>query len=64
LAVQNLLHVFFRFIAQPVGRYYKLRENVSKPVPYNDTLEKLFKQHRKIYPSDSVILVIVQFQSS
>jgi len=46
-----------RLIALPIGRHFKLRENVTKPVPHNDTLEKLFKQHRKIYPSDSVILV-------
>jgi len=47
-----------RFIALPIGRHFKLRENVSKPVPHNDTLEKLFRRHRKIYPSDSVISVI------
>ena len=49
----------YRFIALPIGRHYKLRENVSKPVLHNDTLEKLFKRHRKIYPGDSVILVII-----
>jgi len=52
-----------RLIALPIGRHYKLRENVSKPVVHNDTLEKLFKQHRKIYPSDNVILVTIIFLS-
>jgi len=50
-----------RLIALPIGRHFKLRENVSKPVVHNDTLEKLFKQHRKIYPSDDVILVMIIF---
>jgi len=49
----------YRFIALPIGRHFNLRETVSKPVPKNDTLEKLFKQHRKIYPSDNVILVMI-----
>jgi len=51
-----------RLVALPIGRHFKLRENVTKPVQLNDTLEKLFRQHRKIYPSDSVILVMVFYQ--
>jgi len=57
------LHIC-RVVALPIGRHYKLRENMSKPVAHNDTLEKLFKQHRKIYPSDSVVLVIIPSMSS
>ena len=54
----------FRLIALPIGRHYKLRESASVSVPRNDTLEKLFKQHRKIYPSDNVILVLILLLTS
>jgi len=56
--------IFLRLIALPIGRHYKLRESASVSVPRNDTLEKLFKQHRKIYPSDNVILVLILLLTS
>jgi hypothetical protein len=51
-----------RFIALPVGRYYKLREIVSKPAESNDVLESTFKQHRKILNNDAIVGLAKQLE--
>jgi ceramide synthetase len=44
-----------RFIALPVGRYYKLRETVAKPPEQNEVLERLFRHHRKMLPNEKIV---------
>ena len=57
---QDLIIMFehlSRFVALPIGRWYKLRETVSKNVVHNDILEKLYRKQRKILPDKDVIEV-------
>ena len=46
-----------RFIALPIGRWYKIQEAPPKKAEKNDVLERAFKQYGKQLPKHEDVLV-------
>lgn len=53
--------VCLRFVALPVGRWYKIREAPPKKVEHNDVLEKAFKQYKRTLPNHAIVVVCAIF---
>ena len=51
----------YRYVALPVGRYFKVRETPATRAVNNDVLEKVFRSNRKLLPNHSVIVGIMHF---
>ena len=49
--------IFLRSVALHIGRYYNIKEQTPRKIPYNEVLEQAFRKHGKTFPLPDIAKV-------